>query len=64
MKARRGKPNWNKVILVPVTKTTNTSSGEVTKIAHNMALTSTRLVGGTENPREPVKISVIYSKFK
>ena len=64
MKARRGQPNWNKVILVPVTKTTNTSSGEVTKIAHDMALTSTRLVGGTENPREPVKISVIYSKFK
>lgn len=64
MKARKGTPNWNKVVLVPVTKTVNSSSGEVTKIVHNMSLTSTRLVGGSENPREAVKISIIYSKFK
>ena len=64
MKAHRGSENWNKVVLVPIINTTNASTGEVTKIAHNMELTSTRLVGGPENPREAVKISVIYSRFK
>lgn len=64
MNKHRGSENWNKVVLVPVTKTTNSSTGEVTKIVHDMSLTSTRLIGGSENPHEPVKISVIYSKFK
>lgn len=64
MKANRNSENWNKVVLIPVTKTTNTSTGATTKIVHDMSLTSTRLVGGSENPHEAVKISVIYSKFK
>ncbi len=64
MKANRNSENWNKVVLIPVTKTTNTSTGAITKIVHDMSLTSTRLVGGSENPHEAVKISVIYSKFK
>lgn len=64
MKANRKSENWNKVVLIPVTKTTNASTGATTKIVHDMSLTSTRLVGGSENPHEAVKISVIYSKFK
>lgn len=64
MKANRNSENWNKVVLIPVTKTINTSTGATTKIVHDMSLTSTRLVGGNENPHEAVKISVIYSKFK
>ena len=28
-----------------------------------MSLTSTRLVGGDDNPNEPIKLSVVYSKF-
>ena len=55
-------PEWNKVVIVPVTTTYN-SSNELTKVVHNMALTSTKLVGGTENSGDPIKISVIYSKF-
>ena len=59
-------PNWNKVLLVPVSTsyTTNSSyyssSSILTNVTNDMSLTSTRLVGGTT----PLSISVIYSKFK
>ena len=49
-------PNWNKVVLVPVI---SSASG----IEHDMSLTSTRLVGGPDNPNDPVQISVVYAKF-
>ena len=58
MNANRSSENWNKVVVIPVTVDT---SG---KVAHNMALNSTRLVGGSENPYAPIKITVIYSQFK
>ena len=70
--------DWNKVVLVPVTLTTTTQNNQtvITKINHDMALTSTRLVRGTDTAEDyiekdgkkvangPVKIKVIYSKFK
>ena len=49
-------PNWNKVLLVPVT---SSASG----VEHDMSLSSTRLVGGIDNPNDPVKISVVFAKF-
>ena len=49
-------PNWNKVLLVPVNSST---SG----IEHDMSLSSTRLVGGRDNPNDPVQVSVVYAKF-
>ena len=62
--------NWNKVILIPVTATYSniTSSSGATyqvldKVTHDMTLSSTRLVGGEQNPNTPIKISIIYSKF-
>lgn len=55
-------PDWNKVVVIPVSVTTNSSS-QIVKIVHDMSLTSTKLVGGSENPYEPIKINVIYSKF-
>ena len=57
--------NWNKVVLVPVTLTTSTQNNAtvITKINHDMALTSTRLQKGTKQ-NSPIKIKVIYSKFK
>lgn len=58
MNANRSSENWNKVVVIPVTVDT---SG---KVSHNMALNSTRLVGGSENPYAPIKITVIYSQFK
>ena len=55
--------NWNKVVILPVT-TTYDSSSILTKVVHDMSLASTRLVGGSANTHAPIKISVIYSKFK
>lgn len=55
-------PDWNKVVVIPVSVTTNSSS-QIVKIVHDMSLTSTKLVGGSENPYEPVKLNIIYSKF-
>ena len=55
-------PNWNKVMLVPVTTSTTTSSASttiLTSVSHDMSLTSTRLMGGTT----PIVINVIYSRF-
>lgn len=54
-------PNWNKVILVPVSTTYSTlsSSSVLTKVVHDMSLSSTRLVGGDTK----LKMSVVYSKF-
>lgn len=54
---------WNKVVIIPVTTTINKSK-EILKIVHNMSLSSTRLVGGAKNPNSPIKINVIYSKYK
>ena len=49
-------PRWNVVLLVPITVTSSA-------IEHDMSLTSTRLVGGPDNP-DAVKISVVYGKFR
>ena len=54
--------NWNKVVIIPVTVTTN-SSNQIVKVVHDMSLTSTRLVGGPDNQNAPVRLSVVYSKF-
>ncbi len=63
--ADRTKKDWNKLILVPVTATYNTTSTsvELVKVSHDMSMCNTRLVGGENNPNNPVKISVIYAKF-
>lgn len=59
-------PNWNKVLLVPITpqyRTTTSYYGSSTRtltgITYDMSLSSTRLVGGST----PIELSVIYSKF-
>ena len=55
-------PNWNKVMVVPVTTsyTSYNNSQILTSVSNDMTLTSTRLVGGTS----PITMSVIYSKFE
>ena len=62
----RTKKDWNKVVIIPVTTTYNTTSTtqELTSVAHDMSLTSTKLVGGSENPYAPIKMSVVYAKFR
>lgn len=58
-------PSWNKVLLIPVNATYSTynSSNVLTKVSHDMSLSSVRLVGGSANPNGDIEISVIYSKF-
>ena len=51
-------PNWNKVLLVPITYT----SGSSTSAEHDMSLSSTQLMKGTKNADSPVKIQVIFAK--
>ena len=53
-------PDWNKVLLVPVVSTTN-SSGNITSVHHDFSLKSTKLLGGKNTP---IAISVVYSHFK
>ena len=55
-------PDWNKVVVIPITVTTS-NTGQIVKVVHDMGLTSTRLVGGSENTYAPIQVSVIYSKF-
>ena len=55
--------SWNKVVIIPVSASYNTSN-QLIKVSHDMSMTSTRLIGGSENAYQPLKISVIYSKFK
>ncbi len=57
-------PDWNKMVLVPVTYTTSPSTNTVTSVHHDMSLTSTRLVGGPDNAHDPIKIDVVYAKFQ
>ncbi len=51
-------PDWNKVALIPVTVSTNTSGYQVS-VTHDMKMNSVRLVGG----ETPIRMQVIYSKF-
>lgn len=66
MNNHRSEPDWDKVVLVPVTATYTTVNQRsiLTSVSHNMSLTCSKLVGGAANPNSPLKISVIYSKFK
>ena len=68
-------PTWDdpdsdhyKVVLVPIELTyyTNPSTNmrTVTNIDHSMSVSSTRLVGGSQNPYEPVTMSVVYSHME
>ncbi len=53
-------PDWNKCYLVPVETTTNTSTGMVTGVAHDLSISSARLVRGTE--QSPIRVQVYYTR--
>lgn len=56
-------PNWNKVVLVPITATTTatTSSTVVSSVTNQVELSTTQLVGGENSP---IELQVIYARFK
>lgn len=60
-------PNWNKLALIPVAVTqvldATTQTYEIVKVNHDLSLSSTRIVGGTNSNNGKLKLSVIYSKF-
>ena len=51
-------PDWNKVMLIPVVTSTNSSGAQVS-VTHDLNLNSIRLVGGTTK----INMQVVYSKF-
>ena len=53
-------PNWNKVMLIPVTETYLNSSGTESIIENQMGLVSTKLMGGSDTP---IDVKVIYGRF-
>ena len=64
---RNRSANWNKLVLIPVQVTTtasstSSSSASVASINNELRMTSVRLVGGSQNQHEPVRISVVYNK--
>lgn len=54
-------PDWNKVVLVPISYTTNPSTKAITRVTNDLSLNSTRLLGGKSYP---IEISIVYAKFK
>ena len=57
-------PNWNKMVLVPITYTVNGIGSSITNVQHDMSLNSIRLVGGPDNTHDPIVLSIVYGKFK
>ena len=51
--------NWNKVLIIPVDATYD-SSNLLVKLCHDFSMSSAKLVGGEDK----VKLEVIYSSFK
>ena len=64
----KGGKDWNKVVLLPVTVSTNSSTSSattnVTNVTNEMGLKSTKLVRGDGTKNSRLKISVIYNKFR
>lgn len=51
-------PDWDKVVLIPVVTSSNTS-GNLTSVSHDMSLNSVKLIGGDTK----LKMQVVYSRF-
>lgn len=54
-------PYWDRVLLIPVSTEVSSSTSEVTKVEHDMSLSSTRLVGGTS---DLIPISIVFARFQ
>ena len=57
-------PDWNRVVLVPVTVSSTTDANGITSLVsvrQDLSLCSTKLVRGTE--AKPIKMQVFYSRF-
>ncbi len=57
--------NYNKVLFIPVeptfeTSTTSSSQKTLVKLCHSFSMSSAKIIGGST----PIKLEVVYSKFK
>lgn len=52
-------PDWNKVVLIPVTSTKD-SNGNIVGITHDLKMSSVRLRGGAEQ----IPIKIVTSRFQ
>jgi len=62
---RNQSENWNKAVIVPVqvvTASTSSSTTSVAGVSNELKVVSVRLVGGSDNPYDPVRISVVYNQ--
>ena len=57
------RPDWDKVALIPITTTTNTSgtSTSIVTVRHEFGNTSARLKGGSSTP---IEVKIITSHFR
>lgn len=55
-------PNWNKVVLVPVTVASSTSTTSVSSLSNSLNISSVRLVGGDKSKYGTVRVSVKYAQ--
>ena len=54
-------PDWNKVVLVPITRVTQTTSNNTVitvRVLHDLSLNFAKL------KKEDIKLSIIYSKYQ
>ncbi len=60
-----GHPDWNKVLIVPVTTTyvTLSSTTQLVKVVNDLSMCESKFVKGTGDENSPLKIEVVYSKF-
>lgn len=58
-------PDWNKVLVVPVTTTyvTLSSTSQLVKVVNDLSMSQTKFVKGTSDNDSAIKIEVVYSKF-
>ncbi len=62
---RNQSANWNKAVIVPVqvtTSSTSSSTSSVAGVSNELKVVSVRLVGGSDNPYDPVRISIVYNR--
>lgn len=68
MNNNRNTKDWDKVVIIPVSlsyRTDATTGGQtIASVVHDMSLSSTKLIKGTDDASSPITISIIYSKFQ
>ena len=62
---RNQSKNWNQAVIVPVqvvTASTSSSTTSVASVSNELKVVSVRLVDGSDNPYDPVRISIVYNQ--